>query len=84
VSSWGQTRDETPQNQRDGLDRLGVSRPCSVIYRIDPDHPISGNTPIEQREDIQRLIALAQAGGFDELRVYEQRIGNMNRASALS
>lgn len=69
VSTAGQVRDDTPEAQRRALDRLRVSRPCTVIERIEA-LGVSGALAERDRADLQRLRVLSAARAYDELRVW--------------
>ena len=72
VSSKKQSDADTPEVQRRALDSLQQRRPGVLVERIeDGATGLSGALGLAERPDLQRLQALAQQRGFDELRVYD-------------
>lgn len=69
VSTTGQAERDTPELQRRALDRLRVSRPSLLVERVEA-LGVSGALGAGERDDLQRLAALAEARAFDELRVW--------------
>jgi DNA invertase Pin-like site-specific DNA recombinase len=70
VSGSAQSAKDTPADQRAALDRLRQSRPGQLVERIEEGAAgLSGALPLDQRPDLQRLMALARARAFDEVRV---------------
>ncbi len=67
VSSVGQRDKDTPQDQRAALDRLRLSRPGTLVERI--DSCTSGAKDSDDRADLTRLFKLAADKALDELRV---------------
>jgi DNA invertase Pin-like site-specific DNA recombinase len=69
VSTKGQADRDTPELQRRALDRLRERRPGIPVERIEALGQ-SGAAPFDERPDLLRLLELAQAHAFDEVRVY--------------
>jgi DNA invertase Pin-like site-specific DNA recombinase len=70
VSGQQQAARDTPADQRQALDRLRVSRPGILVERIEEGAAgLSGALPLTERPDLQRLMVLAKARAFDEVRV---------------
>lgn len=70
VSSAGQADKETPQDQRNALERLAANRPGTLVERIDHGaRGLSGAADLAQRPDLQRLAELSRARAYDELRL---------------
>jgi site-specific DNA recombinase len=69
VSSRGQASRDTPERQRQALDRLRDHRPGILVERIEA--VASATLALDETEAGQRLAALAEARAFDELRVSE-------------
>lgn len=67
VSSAGQAERDTPQDQRNALDRLREMRPGVLVERI--ELTVSGAADMKARGDMIRLAVLASARAFDEVRV---------------
>ena len=70
VSSSGQAARETPQIQRDALDRLQASHPGTLVERLEVKGGISGAATMERRTDLVRLQQLTRQRAYDEIRVY--------------
>ncbi len=69
VSSSGQAARDTPEDQRAALERLRVARPGVLVERIEVAEGVSGALAAAARPDLRRLLELAQARAFDEVRV---------------
>lgn len=77
VSTQGQSDLGTPESQKRALDALRKRRPGIFVERI--DSCVSGAAPMEERADLRRLMALAKARAFDELRVFS--VDRLSRSS---
>jgi DNA invertase Pin-like site-specific DNA recombinase len=70
VSGAGQAARDTPEDQRAALDQLRQARPGVLVERIEEGAAgLSGALPLDKRPDLLRLIELARAHAFDEVRV---------------
>lgn len=70
VSGAQQSARDTPADQRAALDALRLSRPGTLVERIEEGAAgLSGALPLAARPDLLRLFELARARAFDEVRV---------------
>ncbi len=69
VSTESQKKDLTHEAQRAELDRLRLSRPGILVERIEA-LGVSGAKGVADRQDLQRLMQLARAKAFTELRFF--------------
>lgn len=69
VSTVKQAKQDTPEAQRQALERLRQFRPGTLVERIEAPG-ISGALSLRDRPDLTRLVELAKAKAFDEIRVY--------------
>lgn len=73
VSGAAQVKKDTPESQRQTLDRLRAQRPGLLVERIEA-LAVSAAIPLHQTESGRRLIQLAQSKAFDELRASQTPI----------
>src|SRR5437899_12739591 len=71
VSSKGQHEKDTPQTQRDALERQLKFRPGKVVARIEHHEAISGALGMADRPDLQRPQELPAATADGELRPFD-------------
>jgi DNA invertase Pin-like site-specific DNA recombinase len=67
VSTARQSEQDTPEDQRAALLRLRMTRPGTLVARI--DEAVSGAKDAAERTDVRKLFELAAAHAFDEVRV---------------
>lgn len=83
VSGKSQADRDTPQQQRDALDALRVSRPGVLVERIEEGASgLSGALPLERRPDLQRLLQLARERSFTEVRV--RHLDRLTRSESMA
>jgi site-specific DNA recombinase len=79
VSGHAQVHRDTPEDQRAALDALRIARPGEFVARIEEGalQAISGAADFAHRPDLQRLVQLADAKAFSEVRI--RRLDRLTR-----
>ncbi len=70
VSGASQVKKDTPESQRQALERLRAQRAGVLVERIEA-LAVSAALPLHETDAGRRLIELAQRQAFDELRVFD-------------